>query len=63
MKLLDLAEYDEVDDACHLASKSRKGLNKSVRTQINMAEGQLSYNDFEGWVEAACKVVENHKTN
>ena len=58
-ELLDLAEYDEVDDACHLASKFRKGLSKSIRSQINMAESQPAYDDFSGWVDAARKVAEN----
>ena len=62
-ELLDLAEYDEIDDARHLASKFQKGLNKSIRSQINMAESQPAYDDFEGWVEAARKVVENREAN
>ena len=58
-----MAKYDEIDDTRHLASKFRKGLSKSVRSQINMAESQPAYDNFEGWVEAACKVAENQEAN
>ena len=58
-----MAEYDEITDAWHLASKFRKGLSKSVRDQISMSEGQPAYDDYAGWVKAARKVVENREAN